>query len=407
MAEQYEFRSRIPQQKPLKPKITKWQRFYRTSKRLAFSLLAILTILFSSLILINYHRSLDWSKNKNSLKMAEMSPDMLQDSPKQIAIKEDFLKLANAMMKPDGSIAVTNSKLVALKNDLDQIKTAKPQYQSQYQKIADKYAIELALKSLFNGNKVVTADLDHVHKTLTVIGPTLNGIHQKNPHDRFVSEQMTIIHHLNHDLKLIKVVASNTANLVVIKQKTATFKPDIIYADYQKAIDPQDNLVYQWKVLQPFLKLEPEIKEVLNKQEHKIDLYNSYKEDMHKKEQAYEDLRKARLAHADNNAQVVEQIRQQKLEKEREKQEEAEAKRKAEQEQKQAEKDNKSNDSSSDSNSNQDKDQNKNKDKQSNSNKDTDKSTTTNKNKDKPKDHYIDPDQDSKSDQTSDEQVGN
>lgn len=398
MAERLEFRPRSPQPIPQKPQTTKWQRFYKISKKIVFSLLAILTVLFSSLILINYHKSLDWSKNKNSLKMAEMSPDMLQDSPKQIAIKEDFLKLANEMMKPDGSIAVTNGKLMSLKSDLDQIKTAKPQYQSQYQKIADKYAIELALKSLFKGDKVVTADLDHVHKTLITIGPTLNGIHQKSPHDRFVSQQMVIIHRLNHDLRLIKTVASNTANLVVIKKKTATFKPDIIYADYQKAVSPQDNLVYQWRILQPFLKLEPEIKEVLSKQEHKIDLYNSYKADMHQKEQAYEDLRKARIAHEENNAQAVEQIRQEKIAKEREKQEEAEAKRKAEKEQKEAEKDKNSDDSSSDSDSSD-----KDKDNSSSSSQGTDQSTTSKKNKNKPKDHYVDPDQDSKSSQNDDD----
>lgn len=394
MAQQLKIRRLAPSQSIKKPPGQRWRQRAKRVKQLIFCILFIISVAFISLTLINYHNSLNWNNNKNSLKMAQMSPDMLQDSPTQIAIKEDFLKRANAMMDADGSIHVTQTKLKELKHDLDQIKTAKPQYQDRYQKIADKYSIQIALHSLFDKPKVVTANIDKIHKTMNTIGPVLNDIHQKYPHDKFVSDQMIIIHNLSHDLKLIKATASNTANLVVIRKQTAVFKPKVVYTDYQKAINSEQNLIYDWRILEPFMKLQPEIKTILNQQEHKIDLYNAYQKDLRDKDKAYEDLKKARATHAANNAQVIEQIRQEKIQKEQEQRAAEEEKRKEAEAAKEAEKDKDSNtnDHTNDTNTNKGGTTNSQHPKQNNKSK-----TKPNK---KPKDHYIDPDEDNSTDST-------
>lgn len=304
--------------KPKPKKQSQRKPVFKRTRRLIFALLMLICLVFSGLTWHDYQQSLDWTKNKNGLKMAEMSPDMLEDSPKQVAIKEAFIKKTQQMMQPDGQIKVTATSLLALKHDLDQIKTAKPQYAKQYRKIAEKYQVQVALKRLFTKNQV-TATTAQVAKTIADVSPTLNTIHQKAPHDKFVAQQMQIIHALNHDIKLIKQSLVNMSQLVAISNKTATFKPKIIYQDYQSAMSPQAKLKYQWSILTSFNNLQPEIKTILAAQARKISAFKAYQQDLRDKEQAYEDLRKARQTHAANNAQVIEQIRQDKLEKERQK----------------------------------------------------------------------------------------
>lgn len=376
---------------------------FRRIKHLVFALLIIISAAFIGLTLQDYHQSLDWSKNKNGLKMAEMSPDMLQDSPKQIAIKEDFLKRADKMVQADGQINVTQSDLVALKQDLQKIKTAKPQYEKRYQQIADKYMVQSILKSLTKNN-VVRANEHQVNKALITVGPILTSIHQKYPHDKFVAQQMQIVHNLNHDMQLIKQLLGNTAQLVTIDHRTATFKPEIIYDNYEKAISPEDKLVYKWSMLVPLTNLQNDTKRILTKQAQKINLYNAYKKDLRDKDQAYEDLRKARATHEANNAQVIEQIRQDKIAKERQKEaEEAERRRQAEEEkQQQQQKDNDDTDNDDDSKSNNSDKNQTSKPSKSDKPKSNKQKANNNKPKKKPKDHYIDPDNDNYTDTNND-----
>lgn len=378
---------------------------FKRIKHLVFALLILISAIFIGLTLQDYHQSLDWSRNKNGLKMAEMSPDMLQDSPKQIAIKEDFLKRANKMMQADGQINVTQSDLVALKQDLQKIKIAKPQYEKRYQQIADKYMVQSILKSLTKNN-IVRANEHQVSKALITVGPILTSIHQKYPHDKFVVQQMQIVHNLTHDMRLIKQLLGNTAQLVTIDHRTATFKPEIIYDNYEKAISPEDKLVYKWSMLVPLTNLQNDTKMILTKQAQKINLYQAYKKDLRDKDQAYEDLRKARATHEANNAQVIEQIRQDKIAKERQKEaEEAERRRQAEEEKQQQQKDNDDtddNDNSKSDNSDKNKESKSPKSSKSSKQKTNKQKSNDNKSKKKPKDHYIDPDSETYTDTNDD-----
>lgn len=386
MKQQFQPRYGIQQKPP-----TKFKRFYQTSKHLLFLLLLLSSVLLVSLTYYNFRHSLDWSTNKNGLKMAQMSPDMLQDSPAQIKVKENFLRKAQQIMPADGSLHAKKSDLLLLNGYLTQIKTAKPQYQKQYEQIAAKYQIKMALASLFTKKKV-TANLKTVTQVLLKIGPDLNDMHQKNPHDRFVAQQMTIIHVLNHDLRLINLVATNTQALLTIKKQIGTFQPTVVPVDFSKAVKPENKLIYHWQALNQFDNLQNDIQAVLTKQEQKINLYHSYQQDLSDKAKAYDDLRKARASHAANNEQVLAQIRAEKLA--AEKQKEAEKKAKAE-----AEKKAKADTTQTDTDQDNDEQTTKpDKDKDQNKETTNQKKPAKTQGKDKPKDHYIDPDDETKSD---------
>lgn len=375
---------------------SKFKRFYQTSKHLLFLLLIISSALLLTVTYLNYRRSLDWSKNKNGLKMAEMSPDMLQDSPKQIQIKEAFLHKASHMMAKDGSLHAKKGDLLILNEYLAQIKTAKPQYQKQYDQIAAKYQIKSALASLFTKKKV-TANLKTVTQVLLKIGPALNDLHQKNAHDQFVVQQMSIIHALNHDLRLINLVAANTNDLLTLKNQVGTFQATVIPTDLQKAVKPENKLIYSWQVLEQFDNLQDKMQAILLKQERKISLYHAYQQDLRDRAKAYDDLRKARASHEADNEQVIAQIKAEKIAAEKQKQAELEAKRKqaaAEKAKDKAEKDSKQDDHT-DQNDQSDQNKAAKDHKPQNSTAKPSKS----KQKDQPKDHYIDPDKENKSSQ--------
>lgn len=378
---------------------SKFKRFYQTSKHLLFLLLIISSVLLLTVTYLNYRRSLDWSKNKNGLKMAEMSPDMLQDSPKQIHIKEAFLRKAGQMMAKDGSLHAKKGDLLILSEYLAQIKTAKPQYQKQYDQIAAKYQIKSALASLFTKKKV-TADLKTVTQVLLKIGPALNDMHQKNSRDQFVAQQMSIIHALNHDLRSINLVAVNTNDLLTLKNQVGTFKATVIPTDLQKAVKPENKLIYSWQVLAKFNNLQDEMQAVLIKQERKISLYHAYQQDLRDRDKAYDDLRKARASHEADNEQVIAQIKDEKIAAEKQKQAEIEAKRKQKAEEKAKDKaeNNADQDDHTDQNDKSDQDKTGKTAKDHKPQNSTAKPSKS-KQKDQPKDHYIDPDKENKSNQ--------
>lgn len=377
---------------------SKFKRFYQTSKHLLFLLLIISSALLLTVTYLNYRRSLDWSKNKNGLKMAEMSPDMLQDSPKQIQIKEAFLRKANHMMAKDGSLHAKKGDLLILNEYLAQIKTAKPQYQKQYDQIAAKYQIKSALASLFTKKKV-TADLKTTTQVLLKIGPALNDLHQKNAHDQFVTQQMSIIHALNHDLRLINLVAANTNNLLTLKKQVGTFQATVIPTDLQKAVKPENKLFYSWQVLEQFDNLQDKMQAILLKQERKISLYHAYQQDLHDRAKAYDDLRKARASHEADNEQVIAQIKAEKIAAEKQKQAEIEAKRKQAAAEKA--KDKAEDDSKQDDHTDQNDQSDQNKTAKDHKPQNSTVKPSKSKQKDQPKDHYIDPDKENKSSQDS------
>ena len=377
---------------------SKFKRFYQTSKHLLFLLLIISSAILLTVTYLNYRRSLDWSKNKNGLKMAEMSPDMLQDSPKQIQIKEAFLRKASQMMAKDGSLHAKKGDLLILNEYLAQIKTAKPQYQKQYDQIAAKYQIKSALASLFTKKKV-TADLKTVTQVLLKIGPALNDLHQKNAHDQFVAQQMSIIHALNHDLRLINLVAANTNNLLTLKKQVGTFQATVIPTDLQKAVKPENKLIYSWQVLEQFDNLQDKMQAILLKQEQKISLYHAYQQDLRDRAKAYDDLRKARASHEADNEQVIAQIKAEKIAAAKQKQAEIEAKRKqAAEKAKDKAKDDSKQDDHTDQNDQADQNKTDKTDKDHKPQNSTTKPSKS-KQKNEPKDHYIDPDKENKSSQ--------
>lgn len=120
--------------------------------------LSIFSVTNGLLIYNNYHKSLNWSTNRDSLKMASMPIDTLNDSGEEVKHKEDFLVLAQKAMTPDGQIHLDTKSQKALLKSLNKIKTAKPLYKSKYDKIMDKYRIRQKLDSLYKNKNTLKKD---------------------------------------------------------------------------------------------------------------------------------------------------------------------------------------------------------------------------------------------------------
>lgn len=296
---------------------------------------AIGLFVFSSLniglTVYNYHKSLNWTTNQDSLKMANMPVDMLNDSGKQAQYKADFLVLYHKALSNDGNLTADANLIKQLKTALAKIKTAKPIYEAKYDQVETKYEIKASLDSLFTNKNTLKSSStpEQVRKVLKHAAPSLNSIYQKNNHDIFVKKEIKRIHNLTSDANNINTITGQILQISVIHKGTmkpnANITPDV----YNKVYHRFSKLHYNWKCFDDFSKMQNQIQQVLSEQLTKINHYNDYVKDLHNKAQAYDDLAKKRLAHREANNKAIEDERKRKLEAEKER----------EAEQRQAEKD--------------------------------------------------------------------
>lgn len=296
---------------------------------------AIGLFVFSSLniglTVYNYHKSLNWTTNRDSLKMANMPVDMLNDSGKQAQYKADFLVLYHKALSNDGNLTADANLIKQLKTALAKIKTAKPIYEAKYNQVETKYEIKASLDSLFTNKNTLKSSStpEQVRKVLKHAAPSLNSIYQKNNHDIFVKKEIKRIHNLTSDANNINTITGQILQISVIHKGTmkpnANITPDV----YNKVYHRFSKLHYNWKCFDDFSKMQNQIQQVLSEQLTKINHYNDYVKDLHNKAQAYDDLAKKRLAHREANNKAIEDERKRKLEAEKER----------EAEQRQAEKD--------------------------------------------------------------------
>lgn len=296
------------------------------AKRLEHWSLAVLFaagVINAGIVTYNYHNSLDWSTNRDSLKMADVPVDMLNDSPSQTKAKGNFLVLYQKALASNGALTANKAQLIQLKQALSKIKTAKPVYQKKYNKVAVRYHIQAELDSLFQDKTTLkkSATPTKVRAVLRDIGPDLNDIYQANNHDAFVKQELPRVHKLVHDSNQIATYSNKLAT--VAKLKHGTFYPvaSLTPGTYQKIYHKLTKLNYKWTCFDNFAKMQEEINNDLNDQLAKINHYNDYLKDLRDKEQAYEDLAKKREAHKEANAQAIEEKRKEKLEKQRAQQE--------------------------------------------------------------------------------------
>ena len=296
---------------------------------------AIGLFVFSSLniglTVYNYHKSLNWTTNQDSLKMANMPVDMLNDSGQQAQYKADFLVLYHKALSNDGNLTADANLIKQLKTALAKIKTAKPIYKAKYDRVETKYEIKASLDSLFTNENTLKSSStpEQVRKVLKHVAPSLNSIYQKNNHDIFVKKEIKRIHNLTSDANNINTITGQILQISVIHKGTmkpnANITPDV----YNKVYHHFNKLHYNWKCFDDFSKMQNQIQQVLSEQLTKINHYNDYVKDLHNKAQAYDDLAKKRLAHREANNKAIEDERKRKLEAEKER----------EAEQRQAEKD--------------------------------------------------------------------
>lgn len=286
--------------------------------------LSLFTLVNGGLIFHNYYKSLNWSTNRDSLKMADMPIDTLNDSTKQVKNKEEFLVLAQKAMTPDGQIHLNQKSQLQLLNALNKIKTAKPLYQAKYDKIMDKYRIRQKLNALYKNKHTLkeSSTPTKVENTLDSIAPKLNEIYQKNNKDKFVQDQLKRVHLLVNDTNKIINITNQLNNVVYISHGTLQPHADLTPTKYEKILNQFNKLHYKWLCLKHYYKLQEQIDELLNKQQDKLNIYHTYENDLHDRDKAYKDWENKRKQRKHDYI---------KSEKEKQKQKEAEARADAKQ----------------------------------------------------------------------------
>lgn len=274
-----------------------------------------------------YEKSLDWSTNRDSLKMANMPIDTLTDSGKQLKYKENFLVLYDKMYHSDGTITASDKQMKQLALQLSKIKRGKPIYQAKYNRINEKFVMTKKLDSIFADKKhtIIREDMspNKIRQIMkSDLSPHLNSLHRKNSKDQFVKNQLREIHKLYADTELILQITDQTLQIsqLNVKKHRIMFHDNVVESTYDNIVKKYNNLNYKWRYLDSYLAMSDEIQQVLSKQEDKISRYNDYVQDQKDKQNAYEDLRKMHL----NRQEAYEAKIREKREEEEQKRREAE-----------------------------------------------------------------------------------
>lgn len=291
-------------------------------------LLAIIFLsIFSVLSYVNYRKTINRTQNPPSLTMAQTPVDMLNDTPKQVAIKKDFLITYNKL----GDNAPNKSQLTQLKRDLKQIKTAHGDYANKWRTLKARYDVVTNLKSIFVFGKVNKSP-QTIKKTINKVNSNLNYLYSKNRHSEFVKKQVAIVKKLRSDSYILNEVANKLTGIATVKHHVWYLTQSATTQNYDVIYKKLDKLNYHWNYLNNFEGVQDSLNKALDEQTSVIDKYNNYLRDMHDKEKAYSDWESQRQARRQQYEKDQEAKREEKLEREREKQREAEQERKEESE---------------------------------------------------------------------------
>lgn len=314
--------------------------FNRLLKYTTIGLLAFGTI-NGALSYYSYRKSLNWSTNRDSLKMADMPVDTLTDTGKQAEYKQRFVLLANTAVDKDGNLHANAKDMQNLRNALAKIKTARPIYKAKYQRVEQKYRIRKKVGSLFSKHNTLkeTSTPYKVYQTLADVAPDLNNIYNRNHHDGFVKHELIVIKNLVHDTHIWADFLNELNKNMTLKKGVITPSASLTPSRYAKFHDKLQRLHYHWNCLDHFETLQDAINNVLQEQNNKIMAYNDWQNDLKAKADAYKNLAKMRRKHRkhyyDEKARKARE--KERREAEAEKQREAEEQAKAEAEQKEEE----------------------------------------------------------------------
>ena len=314
--------------------------FNRLLKYTTIGLLAFGTI-NGALSYYSYRKSLNWSTNRDSLKMADMPVDTLTDTGKQAEYKQRFVLLANTAVDKDGNLHANAKDMQNLRNALAKIKTARPIYKAKYQRVEQKYRIRKKVGSLFSKHNTLkeTSTPYKVYQTLADVAPDLNNIYNRNHHDGFVKHELIVIKNLVHDTRIWADFLNELNKNMTLKKGVITPSASLTPSRYAKFHDKLQRLHYHWNCLDHFETLQDAINNVLQEQNNKIMAYNDWQNDLKAKADAYKNLAKMRRKHRkhyyDEKARKARE--KERREAEAEKQREAEEQAKAEAEQKEEE----------------------------------------------------------------------
>lgn len=331
------------------------QRQKKLIGRSAMGLFLISTTLLGATYM-NYQKSLHWSENKSSLKMADMPIDTLTDTGAQAQAKEHFVWLANKAIAPNGQLQANAKDMKNLKKALDKVKTSKSIYRKKYDKVYTKYMIRKKLNSLFAKKNVLKKSTTpaKVYNVLDDISPELNTIYIHNHNDAFVHEYIKEVRYLVHDTNIITSTFNEINGVIKTEHGTMTPVASLTNERYNKIYARLDKVHYTWLYLDKFKSMQDAIQDVLEKQGDKINSYNNWQGDLKAKRDAYAKLAKMREDHKkhyyEEKAKKARE-KQKKLEEEQRAREEAEREREEEKRREEQERQNEQSSNSSDSNS--------------------------------------------------------
>lgn len=285
----------------------------------------------------DYKKSLDWSTNRDSLKMAEMPVDILTDTSAQAHAKENFLALYMKALDKNGQIHVSKDDMVKLKMALNKITSSKELYQDKYNKVETKYNIRVQLDKLFSKKGALKENVTpkKVRDTLREVSPQLNSIFQKNNHDEFVKSELPTVKNLVKDTNTITNTTNRITQIMTINKGVLKPIASLTPKQYEGIYNNLNKLHYRWEYLNKFVDLQDLINNVLEKQLSKINAYNDYTADVKNKEEMYQKLTRASEKHRRDYIKKQEEKRR---EKEQAREEELENRRREKEEQARQEK---------------------------------------------------------------------
>lgn len=245
-----------------------------------------------------YQQTLSWKNNVYAVKMADAPSDILNDTEKQIKIKNKILTIDKKDVKSSKDLA----KMLKL---VKQVKTGKSHYMSLYKAAKNKHDIKANITSVFDDG-IVVKDPKDVKRIVDEEGSKLNILYQKNQKDEFVTREAKILKKLTSDLKNITKGVNNLSQIATIdKSGTLTPASYVTPKIWFKAYGPLNNLNYGWKCLSSIHSVEHQLNETLASQSDQIDAYNNYKLDQSEKSSALNSILTSHLARSSSYSKSV------------------------------------------------------------------------------------------------------
>lgn len=250
--------------------------------------------------IINVHKqTMDWDKHEDALPMAELPPDVLNDTGDIPEKKAEFIKAYNNVITKKGDLDNNPDKLVIVEETFKEIPDTAPGYELykvKYDEVQQKISIQNDINNLFSSDTTLKSNVTPttIAELSNNVYPKLNALYKVNQEDIFVIRYNNILKTLNNDATMVDQLLGNYATQVMItgssKSPKITLEPTLTMQDFNSLQASLDNTNYKWPYVTVLRTIDDIINKPLDKQTKQIMAYKSYLNDIEAKEKAYKDL---------------------------------------------------------------------------------------------------------------------